>query len=52
VEIYSLNGQIIDVYSWNGNTLNMDISNLAEGVYLVAVKSEKQTEIKRLIVGK
>jgi len=50
VGIYSLNGQKIDAYIWDGSTLNMNISHLAEGVYLVAVKTGNYTQVKRLIV--
>lgn len=49
VEIYNLQGQKL-MEKLNYNEQNLPISNLNKGVYLVKVKSEKKSTVKKIIV--
>ena len=50
VEIYTIGGRLVNAFVWNGETKNIDISQFAEGVYIVSISSDKYREVKRLVV--
>ncbi len=50
VEIYTIGGRLVNVFTWDGEAKNIDISQFAEGVYIVSISSEKYREVKRLLV--
>lgn len=52
VRIFDLTGKVVHEFSANASASQADISFLPEGVYVVAVYSDKTTIIRRIIVSK
>jgi hypothetical protein len=50
VRILNINSQLIKTEMINGEVLNMDVSGLAPGLYIVELISEKTKEIKKLSI--
>ena len=50
INIYNVVGEIVKTEIVNQNNQKVNINDLTNGVYLVAVKSNEQTEIKKLII--
>jgi len=50
VQIYNTSGQLLQHFKWNGETRSVDVSEFAEGVYIVSVQSGKEIEVKKLVV--
>ncbi|PTX64099.1 putative secreted protein (Por secretion system target) [Kordia periserrulae] len=49
IEIYNLNGQLIQLFSKNGNMQQIDVTELQSGVYLVNVQSKSASKTFKLI---
>lgn len=50
IEIINLRGQITYVKECNSNTINIDLSNCAKGIYFVKVITSKGTKVEKLIL--
>jgi len=51
IRIVDLSGRIIASYPWQGNLGNYDVSDLAEGLYIVEiVQEERQISSNKIIV--
>lgn len=50
VKIFNAGGQLMKEFYWRGENLNLDISGLTSGVYLMTIQSSGNTEVKKLIV--
>lgn len=50
VQIFSLTGNVIQEFTWNGKNLNMDFSTYPKGVYLLMVKVQNGTKTEKLII--
>ena len=53
IEVFNAAGQLIKQYKLNSSvgTLDIDVSNWSNGVYNVRLVSDKQKEVKRLVVA-
>ena len=53
IEVFNAAGQLIKQYKLNSSvgTLDIDVSNWSNGVYNVRLVSDKQKEVKRLVVS-
>jgi hypothetical protein len=52
VLIFDLNGQNIQNYEVKDREFSLNINNLRNGIYLVALKSNEGTQIQKLVVQK
>lgn len=50
VVVRSVYGQVVASYPAQGNTLQLDVSSLARGLYLVETQSPKTTSVSKLLV--
>lgn len=50
VQIFSLTGNIIQEFSWNGENISMDLNNYPKGVYLLMVKVQDGIKTEKLII--
>ena len=50
VEIYTLNGRLVERRSADGITLDLDLSGYTPGIYLVRIVTPKGTALKKLVV--
>jgi hypothetical protein len=50
VQIFTSAGKQMKNFNWNGDDLNLDISNLSEGFYILVIQSGEHEEVKKLIV--
>ncbi len=49
IEITNIQGQLIKIYTTTGNKINIDVSSLTSGVYILQVRTEKGIEVKKFI---
>lgn len=50
VRISSLSGNVIKEFTWTGETINMDLTAYAKGVYLMTVSTNKGVRSEKLII--
>jgi len=49
VKIMNMNGQLIKTVSINSNQTEVNISNLASGMYLIMLEGERDGIVKKLV---
>jgi len=49
IEIYNIQGQLIETLAANNNTLNIDVSAFPNGIYILEMKTEKEIEVKKFV---
>jgi hypothetical protein len=49
LDVMTLTGEIVSTHQLNSNRSYVDISNLANGVYIVAILTDKQKSVTKLI---
>ncbi|MCR4965987.1 MAG: T9SS type A sorting domain-containing protein [Bacteroidales bacterium] len=49
IHIYDVYGKLIHVESTSSNTISLDVSRLASGVYFVRITSESEEMVKTLV---
>jgi len=50
IQILNVTGKLMQQLNWDGKTIQIDISLLPKGIYLLVVQSLENTETKKLIV--
>ncbi len=50
IELINIQGQVIDTISVNSDSCVIDVSNIANGVYLLKMNNSNQHKIERLFV--
>ena len=50
VQIFNVTGMVVKKWYWNGKSENVDISNVAKGVYIIKVTDQKNLGVTKLIV--
>ncbi|MBE0649065.1 MAG: T9SS type A sorting domain-containing protein [Bacteroidales bacterium] len=50
VRILSVSGQLMKQFTWEGNDVTLDISELPVGLYVVIVEAGENREIKKLVI--
>jgi len=51
IEIFTLQGQVVmNALSQNKNTVELDVSSLSKGIYLVKIQCEKNIVNKKIVV--
>ena len=50
LEIFTVTGELVYSNDVNNNNLNIDISNMNKGVYIIKVTSDINSQIKRIII--
>ncbi len=52
IEVYSVDGKLLSRQSFNsGSSIQVDVSNLKSGLYLVSISTESSATTKRLIIN-
>ncbi len=51
VNIMNLTGQVVETHQMNGETLQLDTSELPKGVYFVVLETEEGRAIKKMVVN-
>ncbi len=49
--IFSMSGQLMKEFSWNGKNTKLDIIELPAGMYIINMQSDDKLEVKKLIVN-
>ncbi|MFZ4399546.1 MAG: T9SS type A sorting domain-containing protein [Bacteroidales bacterium] len=50
VSIYNIMGNIIKQFEWSGESIDIDLTNLASGVYFMKVSNKDGFEVKKLML--
>ena len=50
IEIYNIHGQVVYNKEVNANAIRISTTTLSNGVYIMNIKSEKTTVIRKLII--
>lgn len=49
IQIFSVDGALKEAFSWDGNDISFDISNLSKGAYLIRIVTGNSVETKKII---
>lgn len=50
VSIYNLSGRLLDQFSWNGQSVRLDLSAFPKGIYMLRIDSNGKHEMKKLVI--
>jgi hypothetical protein len=50
IQLYNLTGTMVDQYSWDGQSVQLDLSAHSKGIYILMIKTKDKTEMKKLVV--
>lgn len=50
VQIFSLNGQLVEMWNVKGQTVSEDLSNLTPGYYIIKVSGENSSHVQKIVV--
>ncbi len=51
VELVSLSGKVVSSFGWNGKPMQVDVSALSSGVYLLRVTGKFGVEVKKVVIN-
>ncbi|MBC8267072.1 MAG: T9SS type A sorting domain-containing protein [Flavobacteriales bacterium] len=50
IDIYNIHGQVVYSKAVNANTIKINTTSFSDGIYIMNIKSDKATVIRKLIV--
>lgn len=50
VGVYHLSGRLIEQYSWNGQSVRLDLTAFPKGMYMLRIESNGKHEMKKLVI--